>query len=299
LAAKIVQTNAFLSAGGHTRKLVVDGHERSYLVHVPRHYDARNPSPVVLAFHGFGSNAMQMEKFCGLNDTADEGGFIVVYPNGSGQTKRTLAWNAGDCCGDPQQENIDDVSFVRQLLDDLAQVATVDAHRVFATGMSNGAMLSYFLASELSDRIAAIAPVAGPMGTCECRPQRPVPVMHFHGLEDKFAPFKGGRGERSVTKIEFRSVEHSVGRWIKANRCQSDPVVVELPVVVADGTKVTRKTWGGGTNRSEVVLFEIAGAGHTWPGGKPPLFCLEKSTMNISANDAIWEFFQRHPFKLA
>ncbi|MBI3860522.1 MAG: prolyl oligopeptidase family serine peptidase [Planctomycetia bacterium] len=295
MAASMAQTDSQLSAGDHTRKITVDGRERTYLVHVPRKIDASKPAPVVLAFHGGGSNAEQMVRFCGLDEKADDAGFIVVYPSGSGRTEQLLTWNAGNCCGYAQHEKIGDVAFVRQLLDDLARVVRVDADRVFATGMSNGGMMAYLLASDLSDRIAAIAPVGGPMGTNECHPKRAVPVMHFHGADDKFAPLAGGRGERSLSQTNFLSVEHSVGCWIKANECQAKPAVVELPVQIEDGTKVTRKTWGGGKDGSEVILFEIAGAGHTWPGRKPPLLYLGKSTKNISANDAMWEFFQRHP----
>jgi polyhydroxybutyrate depolymerase len=238
-----------------------------------------------------------MVHFCGLNDKADDAGFIVVYPNGSGRTEQILTWNAGNCCGFAQTQKIDDVAFVRELLDDLAKVAPVDSNRVFATGMSNGGMMAYLLASELSDRIAAVAPVAGPMGTPECRPQRPVPVLHFHGTDDKFAPLKGGHGERSLSQTDFHSVEHSIGCWIKANQCEPEPIVVHEPVKIEDGTKVTRKTWEGGKDNAEVVLIEISGAGHTWPGRKPPLLFLGKSTQNISANDNLWEFFKKHPRK--
>lgn len=295
LLAGMGQADAQLSAGDHSRKLTVDGRQREYLVHVPRKYDGTEPTPVVLAFHGGGSNAAQMVRFCGLDEKADDAGFLVVYPSGSGRTEQLLTWNAGNCCGYAQHEKIDDVVFARQLLDDLAKVARIDADRVFATGMSNGGMMAYFLASELSDRIAAVAPVGGPMGTEECHPKRAVPVIHFHGTDDKFAPFQGGRGERSLSQTNFLSVEHSIGCWIKANGCHEKPAVVDLPIEIEDGTKVTRKTWGGGRNGAEVVLVEIAGAGHTWPGRRPPLLYLGKSTKNISANDVIWDFFQRHP----
>ena len=297
IGTSMAQTQTQLTPGDHTRSLVVANRERSYLVHVPRSYDGLKPVSVVLAFHGGASNAAQMVHFCGLNEKADEAGFLVVYPNGTGRTEQFLTWNAGNCCGYAKDQKVDDVEFVGKLLDDLAGVANIDADRVYATGMSNGGMMSYLLAAKLSDRIAAIAPVGGPMGIAECHPERPVSVLHFHGLDDKFAPFKGGRGERSLSQTDFYSVEHSLGCWIKANDCASEPEVAEEPVKVEDAMRVIKKTWGGGKGGAEVVLVEIAGAGHTWPGRQPPLLFLGKSTKNIAANDAMWDFFKKHPRK--
>ena len=128
-----------------------------------------------------------------------------------------------------QLNNVDDVGFVRAVLDDLAKVANIDSKRVFATGMSNGGILCYRLASELSDRIAAIAPVSGTMGTATCKPKRPVSVMHFHGTDDKFVPFKGGKGTSSLAQIDFYSVEHSINAWVKANGCSEKPIVADMP----------------------------------------------------------------------
>src|SRR6516225_3664901 len=105
-----------LTPGEHTRALVVGGRQRSFLVHVPRSYAGRKPVPVVLAFHGGGSNARQMEHFCGLSDKAEAEGFVVVYPNGTGRTEQLLTWNGGNCCGYAQHEKVDDVEFVRRLL---------------------------------------------------------------------------------------------------------------------------------------------------------------------------------------
>jgi len=131
-----------LTPGNSTRTLSVGEQKREYLVHVPPDYDGKRPTAVVLAFHGGGSNAEQMEKFSGLSDKADEAGFMVVYPSGSGRLPDMLTWNAGNCCGYAQRHKIDDVGFVAALLDDLATVANVDAKRVYATGMSNGALMS-------------------------------------------------------------------------------------------------------------------------------------------------------------
>jgi polyhydroxybutyrate depolymerase len=158
-------------------------------------------------------------------------------------------------------------------------------------------MLVYRLASELSDRIAAIAPVAGPMGTETCHPQRPVSVIHFHGTADRFAPFDGGRGSKSLTDAEIESAEHSIRVWAEADGCPATPVVADVPQKVDDGTTVQQTTYGPGKEGAEVVLFTVKGGGHTWPGRDPIVGFLGKSTQNISANDRMWEFFHRHPMK--
>src|ERR1043165_7375006 len=222
-------TTGQLAPGDHTRSLEVDKRNRTYIVHIPKSYDGSKPFPVVLAFHGGGSNAEQMVKFCGLNETAVKNGFIVVYPNGTGRLEKILTWNGGNCCGYAMQQKVDDVAFTKAMLDDLGKVVKVDPKRVYATGMSNGAIVSYLLASELSDRIAAIAPVGGPMGTETCNPKRPVPVIHFHGTDDEFAPFKGGKGAKSISGTNFFSVEHSIKAWVKANGCKDEPATVKLP----------------------------------------------------------------------
>jgi polyhydroxybutyrate depolymerase len=286
-----------LGPGDHTRTLKVGDLDRNYLVHVPKQYDSKTPMPLVLSFHGGGSNAEQMVKFCGLNEKADEAGFIVVYPNGTGRLEnRLLSFNGGNCCSYAMTNKIDDVEFTRNILDDLAKSANIDPKWVFATGMSNGGIMSYLLASELSDRIAAIAPVGGPMGTETCKPKRPMSVIHFHGTDDEFAPFKGGKG-KGPSGTEFYSVEHSIKTWIKENGCPEEPVVTKLPDKADDGMTVTRKTYGPGKDGAEVVLIEIEGGGHTWPGQEPRVKFLGKSTKDISANDLMWEFFQKHPMK--
>jgi polyhydroxybutyrate depolymerase len=287
---------AALEPGDHSRSLDVGGGERSYLVHVPPQYDPASPMPVVLAFHGGGANAENMVAFSGLDGKADQAGFIVVYPEGSGRLPRMLTFNAGNCCGHAAARSIDDVAFTRLVLEDLERIANVDRRRVFATGMSNGAMMCYRLASELSDRIAAIAPVAGPMGTKDCRPGQAVSVMHFHGDADEFAPFKGGRG-RGPSGTDFFSVQHSIDAWVAANGCRPTPQTTPLPDRAGDGTTAKAICYGSGRDNAEVVLVVIEGGGHTWPGREPRMRALGTSTRDISANDRRWEFFQKHPRK--
>ena len=288
-----------LSPGDNTRTLRVGELERRYRIYIPKKYDATEATPVIVVFHGGGGNPEGMIRLTSMNAKADEAGFIVVYPYGTGKLANTLlTFNGGECCGYAMQNNIDDVGFTRELLDDLATVANVDADRVFATGLSNGGIMSHYVASELSDRIAAIAPVGGPLMMEAPRNKRPVPVMHFHGTKDEFAPFKGGFGKgflgrNGITK--FRSVDHTIQRWVQANGCMNDPEITPLPDKADDGMKVNRKTWSGGREESEVVLIEIEGGGHTWPGQKPIVSSLGESTMDISANDLMWEFFQKHP----
>jgi polyhydroxybutyrate depolymerase len=282
-----------LGPGDHTRSLKIGDSNRSYLVHVPPKYDAKKPTPVVLVLHGAATNARITVALCGMNKKADEAGFIAVYPNGTGVAGLMLTWNAG---GFPRNRNNkpDDVAFIGKALDDLATVVNVDPKRVYATGLSNGGMMCYRLADELSDRIAAIAPISGTMAIDNYHPKRPVPVMHFHGTADKLVPF-GGPGNGSPTG--FKSVDDTIKICAKANGCPDEPKTVKLPDKAGDGTSVTKKTYGPGKDGAEVVLFVIEGGGHTWPGRQPPVELLGKSTENLSANDVIWEFFEKHPMK--
>jgi polyhydroxybutyrate depolymerase len=167
---------------------------------------------------------------------------------------------------------------------------------VYVTGMSNGAVMAYRLASELSDRIAAIAPVAGAVGTENNQPKRPVSVLHFHGTKDEYVPFLGGKGEKSITGTHVCSADHSIQTWVKLNGCDKTPRVDVLSKH-DDEMTVTRKSYSSGKDGSEVTLVVIDGGGHTWPGRKSPAATLGKSATNISANDLMWEFFQKHELK--
>ena len=280
---------------GMVRTLVVGGLNRTYVVHAPKGHDPKTPLPVVLALHGATMNGPMMAWFSGLNRKADEAGFIAVYPNGTG-THSSFFWNGGNCCGSAMQNKVDDVAFIDALLDDLMRAYPVDAQRVYATGMSNGAIMAYRLASELSDRIAAIAPVAGSVGTEISQPKRPVSVLHFHGTKDEYIPFMGGRGEKSSTGTDFRSVDDSIRAWVKANGCDETPKTDVLSEErrrdESDPQDLRRRQgWGG----SGLVVIE--GGGHTWPGMRSPARSLGKSALNVSANDLMWEFFQKHPLK--
>ena len=278
----------------HLLSFNCDGRERRYLVHYPPQYHAARSWPVVLSFHGSNSNGQIQLEFTAMNDIADREGFIVVYPFGTGERERLLFWNAGNCCGFAHKEKIDDVGFVRALLDRLAGEVNIDTARVYAAGMSNGAMMAYRLASEHAEAFAAVATVAGTMGTETCHPSRPVSVIHFHGSDDEFVPLGGGVGRRSVTGTSHYPVDHSIRAWVNANGCPTEPIVTSLQNAHDDGTSTMRYVYGPGREQSEVVLYLIQGAGHIWPGRPPRPHYLGKTTYNVIANELIWEFFQRH-----
>ena len=291
--ALIHQLFSWLARPGRGRSVTVGGRRRTYYVHVPRGLDPAAPAPVVLALHGATMNAAMMAWVTGLTKKADEAGFVAAYPDGTG-ARSSYFWNAGTG-GPAERDRVDDVAFIRAALDDLGHVAPVDPRRVFATGLSNGAMMCYRLACELPDRIAAVAPVAGTMGEQPCRPHRPVPVLHVHGTDDEYVPFAGGRGRRSVFGADYPPVEDVVRTWVRANGCREEPVTEELPDRARDGTRVVRRTYGGGRGGSEVVLVTVHGGGHTWPGRPARSTALGRATGNVSANDLLWDFFRRHP----
>jgi polyhydroxybutyrate depolymerase len=142
--------------------LTYDGLERTYILHVPPSYNERHPVPLVISLHGGGGNAGHQRRVSDFNRLADEKGFIVVYPNGTGQRQDAiLTWNGGACCGYAMTNNVDDVGFIRALIAELSNAYAIDPKRIYVTGISNGGIMAYRLACEASDVIAAIAPWRG------------------------------------------------------------------------------------------------------------------------------------------
>ena len=284
-----------LKPGRHARRLNVDGMSRDYVVVVPASVDMSKPVAVVLVLHGAGMNGAMMENFCGMNREAERSGFVAVYPNGTGALGTFLTWNSGGVPGRDGRGKPDDVGFVRNVLDDLGTVLPVDPLRVHAAGLSNGGMMVYKLAAELSDRIASIAAVAGTMTTNSPQPGRPVAVLHCHGTSDRIVPFAGS-GRAGPRAVGFCSVFDSVHTWAKLNGCPETAVIVEeADREPGDGTRVTRHQWGPGKGGAEVVLLQVTGGGHTWPGQDPGVNFIGKATMDIDGNAVIWDFFRKHP----
>jgi polyhydroxybutyrate depolymerase len=271
------------ASADYLHRLTVDGTQREYRVHVPQGYAPPRAAPVVLNFHGGGGDAALQMRRSRLNAVSDSEGFLAVYPEGT-PSRLGRTWNAGGCCGEARRENVDDVRFVAALLDDLASRYCTDARRVYATGMSNGAMLAYHLACDLSERIAAIAPVAGALVDESCNPSRPVAVLAFHGTADRVVPYGGG----NALGTPVPSVARTIELWIARNRCPT------TPSSVTPQGMVTCRTYGPCAQGTAVVQCTVEGGGHTWPGGAPPLL-RGATTSDVSASAAIWEFFQAHP----
>jgi polyhydroxybutyrate depolymerase len=287
-----------LGLGDHDFTLTYGGIERMYRVHVPSSYDRDMPTPLVLYLHGGGGSIQE-----GINDKmpeySDKYGFILVFPAGTGLLKeRLLTWNAGkwskgECCGPAVKDGVDDVGFVSRVIDEAGKNFNVDGKRVYATGISNGGMMAYRLACELSDRIAAAAPVSSPAVPDECNPKRNISIMHVHGTADPCAPYNGGPsgncfpGARQTWEGE--PAAQQVNYWVEKDGCSANTTVTYQR---GNATCISHNCSAG----SEVVFCTIEGAGHGWPSGYP--FFSEERIGPISHDisfDQMWEFFKRHP----
>ena len=273
-----------------TRKITVDGRERTYLVHRPTTIDTDDPTSLVVVLHGgFGTGAQARQSY-GWDAKADAEGFVVAYPNGVDK-----AWNAGTCCGRPQRDNIDDVKFLGAAIDEIVDAEGVVPDRVYATGISNGGMMAYRLACELPGKVVAIGPVAASMTVgCADPPPRPVGVLHIHGLDDRNVPFNGGVGTKGVAKDPRPSIPSVIERWRAVDACPGPPVTTTAGAV----TTVTSSPCAAGT---EVVLITVAGAGHQWPGSAPAseaarrALDLDVPSTALDATSMLWDFFSRQP----
>lgn len=290
-----VRSGAPLAGKDYERSVTAGGLRHDFHVYVPSSYDAKAPMPLLLFFHGGAGNAAQAEKEINLRATAEKRGFILVRPEGydrSGLDIRT--WNAGACCGAARNERIDHVAAVRAILDRVETEWRVDTARVFATGHSNGAMMSYRLACELSDRIAGIAPNAGVLMDKDiatntvafrCEPSRPVAVMHMHGDADGCMPIDGGESTGFDPSLR-PPVSDSIDRFIAFNGAST------MPLVTYQRGEVTCVTHDGA---APVVLCTAKGGGHAWPGadytGVSRRQCGGREIQGLNANEAIWDFF--------
>ena len=283
-------TRTTLSSKDSLNTLVHDSIERTYVLHIPSSYDGSQAVPLVLNFHGGGGNAETQIKTSGFSELANEHGFIVAYPNGTGrQEDKLLTWNGGTCCAYAATNQVDDVGFVRALIAEVQANYKIDSKRIYATGMSNGGIFSYRLACDASDLFAAVAPVAGTQNYPQCNPTEPVSVIHFHGTEDGHVGYNGGAGPDAVVDVPFSSVKESISFWVKQNSCTQTSQAESF-------SDIQHETYSDCADGTSVELYTIIGGKHAWPGGNGPAWLRgDQPTQTISATEIIWEFFVAHP----
>lgn len=273
------------------QKMYVAGTLRTYRLHIPAHYDTIRRAPLVIVLHGHGESAANFEKYTGMSEKADREGFIAVYPQAQGDPSD---WHTA--IDGPRRR--DDIAFVRDIINLLERTYRIDHRRVYAAGHSNGGIMTYRLASTLSDKLAAVGVTAGSIGMVDEHgdtlrigpPAHPVSVIHFHGLADPSVPYHGGPESDGPDNIV--SVKNTISFWVSADRCNPTPasrsisadknVIIETYTPCAKGTAVT--------------LYTIIDGTHRWPGDEVPWYTFPgRDDSDVVATDVMWAFFAAHP----
>jgi polyhydroxybutyrate depolymerase len=263
-----------------------DGRERSYRLHVPESVDDE-PVALVVALHGGGGSAEQFAREDRLEALADDEGFVVVHPEGISQRiERLHTWNAGNCCGAAAEEGVDDVAFIRAVVDEVAGALPIDPDQVFAVGHSNGGMMAYRLACEAADVFAAVGLQAGALGIDTCEPAAPVSLIHVHGTADANVPLEGGVGS-GVAGVAFRPTLESLAAVGTPQGCDDEPVEA---TDAADG--LATSTWSC-PDGAEVRLVLVEGGAHGWFGGGRA--SRRDGDIGVDSSELIWDFLSRHP----
>lgn len=284
LAIVLLVAIAFRVANRTNGTIISAGEKRTYLLYVPGSYDPSRPAPLVVTIHGFAQWPAHQMQITHWNDLADEYGFIVVYPAGTGFPLRWRIVGGSSSEGNPMQ----DVTFISDLISQLEAEYNIDPTRIYANGLSNGGGMSFLLACEMSDRIAAFGTVAGAFTLPweDCQPSRPVPAIVFHGTDDPIVPYHGGPYERS--DVPFPDIPGWVATLGGRNGCEETPFEIPARGKIS-GTKYL-------DCKADVDFYTISGGGHTWPGGEPiPEWIAGYTSQDINATLTIWEFFMEHP----
>ncbi|MBW4582778.1 MAG: hypothetical protein KME42_24695 [Tildeniella nuda ZEHNDER 1965/U140] len=262
-----------LKLGETSGELVFEGQQRTYRVYTPKTYRPDRPLPLVLAFHGYGSQGKDLATGSGLNEVAEQKGFVAVYPDGIDRR-----WNPLN----KMLTGVDDVGFVPALIAHMKRNRAIDPARVYAAGVSNGGFLVQRLACETSSPIAAFASVVATLPSQlkgSCNPQAPVPMLMINGTDDQKVPWQGGDlGYGSIL-----SVPGTIDFWQRYNNCPSS-----VPVKRAVGDRVEIARYPNCQGGSEVELVTLKGIGHVWPRGG------SGSSSLLNGSEEIWSFFQRH-----
>ena len=267
--------------------IVSSGITRRYLLYVPKTYNRSKPTPLVISIHPAATWAAFEMNISRWNDLAEQYGFIVVYPNGSGAFfggfgRGQHVWPMG-----PHSLGRD-VRFISDLVDHLEAEYNIDPRRIYVNGMSNGGGMAFALSCELSGRIAAVATVAAALPSAwDCKGSTAVPTIAFHGTADKFALYQGGPSP--IAPQPFANIPGWTAHVAQRNQCRGEPSDIRITA------NVRRLTYSNCAENAEVILYTIEGGGHTWPGGKHLAeWIAGRTTDDINASRAMWEFFGQH-----
>lgn len=298
---------AFQHGRDHKEALMIDGKKRTFVIHLPYEDLSKQVSdlswqgpslPLVLVLHGAKEPRAISELTTGFDKIADAENFIVVYPNTEHQQ-----WNDGRLAIDTPAHNYNDVKFLTTLIDHMIATYGVNPKQVYITGYSSGGMMSMKMGMEVTDKLAAIAPVSSsiplPQYKLNLKPSRPLPVMMMNGTQDPAFPWNGGDTTILGIKVgEVLPVEKTLDYWLTANGGPAAPPEIRQSTTEKnDGTHV-EVFYYNTKDQVPVVLFKVVGGGHTWPGGHIPLNTipiLGKESKNLSASEIIWEFFKHNP----
>jgi polyhydroxybutyrate depolymerase len=282
--------------GLYSRTILSGDLERSYLLHVPASWRAGTDLPLVLAFHGVGSDPANLRTVAGLGAVADELDFLVAYPAAA-----TGDWNTEclECGSNAVVDEIDDLGLVSDLVDRIDADVGVDRRRVYAVGISNGALFVHYLACAAQGTITAVASVAATLLAPEhvpaCDDDRPVPIALFLGSDDTFFPPEGKLAGNDIVHVRLLSIDESVATWAARDGCDEGPAMTDLPDLEDDGTTVRRERYSGCDGGAEVVYYAIQGGGHTWPGsGVASGGLVGRTSREISASETAARFFLEH-----
>lgn len=279
----LVVAIAYLIDNRVNGQLFSAGEERGYLLYVPESYDPQTPTALVVSIHGFSDWPAHHARTTHWNDLADEEGFIVVYPQGTGFPRH---WRT---TGFTEEDPGPDVQFISDLIDSLEVTYNIDPARVYINGFSNGGGMTYVMACRMADRIAAIGSVAGAytLPVEDCEPSRPVPLIVFHGNADPIVPFEGGPSHSF--EIPFPAITGWIGQWAERNQCELEQ---EIPLQ----GEVSEITYTQCSQNADVIFYQIEGGGHAWPGGVPnPAVIVGYTSQQIDATRLMWQFFKEHP----
>lgn len=267
------------------------GMKRRYIVYEPAAADGSRLRPALINFHGGGGHAELHERSSGMDRVADRHGFFVVYPDGSSAGSRLLTWNAGRCCGYAARRKVDDVGFVRKVIAEVVRDYPVDPERVYIAGHSNGAMFAYRFAAEAPELVAGAGIVAGSLEVDGPAPRQPVPLVVFHGLQDKNVLWEGGKGPNQFDPVPHRSIPRTLATWKKWDHCTDAPAKT---VRTADYVMERCEPAGvGAAGGAPIVLYKLPKGGHSWPGGEPGarFLNLGPHVATVDASELMWQFF--------